>query len=174
MTQKNILVTIGNFFLYLFLQIVIFRNFNIMDTAYCFVYINFILLLPFEMSPLLIILLSCGYGFIVDIFYNTLGINMAASVLIGYLRLHLINVLTPRGGYDASAELTISSMGIQWMLIYSTILVFAHHLLLFILEAWGFTSIGLILSKTVMTTLLSLFVILLFQYLFTTSRRRSI
>lgn len=174
MTQRSIFTTIANFFIYLFLQIVIFRNFNIMDTAYCFVYINFILLLPFEFSPLLIILLAFGYGFVIDIFYNTLGVHMAASVMLGYLRLHMINLLTPRGGYDASSELSIASLGFQWMITYCISLVFAHHLFLFILEAWGFASIGDIFTKTFFTSLLTIFAVILFQYLLSPVRKRSI
>ena len=174
MTQRSLFSTIGNFFIYLFLQIVIFRNFNLMDTSYCFVYVNFILLLPFEFSPLLILTLAFGYGFIIDLFYNTIGVHMAASVLLSYLRLHIINTLTPRGGYDASSELTIASLGFQWMITYCSILIFAHHLFLFILEAWGFGSISILLSRTFFTSLLTLFAVILFQYLFSPVRRRSI
>ncbi len=174
MTQRSLFSTIGNFFIYLFLQIVIFRNFNFMDTAYCFVYVSFILLLPFEFSPLLILAMAFGYGFVIDIFYNTLGVHMAASVMLAYLRLHMINALTPRGGYDASSELTIASLGFQWMITYCSISIFAHHLFLFVLEAWGFGSIVLILSKTFFTSLLTLFAVILFQYLFSPVRRRSV
>ncbi|TAH26901.1 MAG: Rod shape-determining protein MreD [Cytophagales bacterium] len=173
MSQRSIFTTIGNFFVYLFLQIVIFKNFNILDTAYCFVYINFILLLPFEFPPLLIILLAFGYGFVIDIFYNTLGIHMSASVLLGFLRLHMINLLTPRGGYDASSEISLSSLGLLWMTYYCLILTFFHHLFLFFLEAWGFASFGTILAKTVSTSLLTIFTLLLFQYLFSPIRKKS-
>ena len=173
MSQRSIFTTVGNFLIYLFLQIVIFRNFNIMDTAYCFVYVSFILLLPFEFPPLMIILLAFGYGFIIDIFYNTLGVHMAASVMLGYVRLHIINTLTPRGGYDASTELSIASLGFQWIIVYCVVLVFVHHLFLFVLEAWGFGSLGTVLTKTFFTSLLTIFAVILFQYLLSPVRRRS-
>jgi hypothetical protein len=138
------------------------------------VYVNFILLLPFEVSSIALLLLACGYGFVVDVFYNTLGVHMSASVLLAFARLYVINLLTPRGGYDASSQLTLNYMGIQWMAIYSFILILIHHLALFFLEAWGFGSIWMVLLKTFFTALLTFFIGLIFQFLTSNNRRKTI
>jgi len=104
-------------------------------------------------------------GLCVDIFYNTLGIHMAACVLLGFMRPYVINFLTPRGGYDEGAELTVYSMGFRWLATYAAILVVIHHLALLMIEAWEFDIFFHTLFKALCSALFTLVVFFIFQYL---------
>ncbi len=165
MTGRTIVFNVIYFLLFLALQVIFFLNLSLANYAFCFVYIGFLLLLPVETPPLLLLLLSFLLGFSVDIFYNTLGIHTAACVLIGFMRPYVINFLTPRGGYDEGAELTVYSLGFRWLAIYAAVLAIIHHLTLFMIEAWEFSIFFHTLFKALCSALFTLVVYFLFQYL---------
>jgi hypothetical protein len=165
MNTRNIIYNLFYFLLFFMLQIFLFQNISLSSYAFCFIYIGFILSLPIDTPHLLLMIIGMGIGLIIDIFYSTLGIHTASCVLVAYMRPHIINILTPRGGYDAGAQLSISSLGFQWILTYATILIFIHHLALFFLESWGFNAFFFTLLKTLCSSFFTLTVFILFQYL---------
>jgi hypothetical protein len=169
-STSNILSLILHFLLFLGLQVLIFKNLALYNYALCFIYIGFILLLPFDIPSLLLLLLAFFLGIIIDIFYDTLGIHAASCVLIAYMRPHIINLLTPKGGYDKGTEVSIFSLGFKWIFTYAVILIFIHHLTLFLIEIWGVKLIGPLLIKTTASAAFTLIVFTLFQYLFQSSR----
>ena len=171
MKQQSILFSIFNLLFFFCLQILIFRNIALFNFAFCFVYVGFILLIPIEFPTLLTIILAFAFGFSIDIFYDTIGIHMASCVFIAYIRPYVINFLTPRGGYDANTDISVSYMGFQWFLTYAAILVFIHHFILFFIESWGFGLVFRMLAKTILSTGFTLFVVILFQYLFSPAKK---
>lgn len=166
MKTKNIFLIFLYFILFFAAQILIFRNVALFNFAFCFIYIGFIILLPIEFPVMLILLISFFYGLMVDIFYDTMGIHTAATVLIAYMRSYIINLLTPRGGYDTSTEISIPSLGLQWFATYALILIAIHHFSLFLVESWGMSVALRMIGKTVLSSIFTLVVLILFQYLF--------
>jgi len=110
-------------------------------------------------------------GIITDMFYDTVGIHAAASVLIAYLRPVIVSILTPRGGYDNGMQPTLREMGLEWFIVYAFVIVFIHHLALFFLEAGGFDMFLFTMGKVFMSSLFSVLFIILLQYLFYSPRR---
>ena len=110
-------------------------------------------------------------GFIVDMFYESIGLHAFACVLIMYLRNYWLNSVTPQGGYDSNASPSLAMSGIQWFVIYATPLVFIHHCALFFMEAGGFGMFGFTLWKAIASTLFTMTVILIAQFLFPGRRR---
>src|SRR5690606_33335431 len=105
------------FFLYLGLQVVIMKHVVLFHTAFCFIYVAYLLLLPVEVNPLVLMGLGFTLGFTIDIFYDSLGMHAMASVLIMYLRNYWLKLITPQGGYDSNAVPVLSMNGVQWFLI---------------------------------------------------------
>lgn len=171
MRGNNILTQAAYFFLFMGMHILIFKNLSLFNYAPCFIYVGFILLLPFSTPPILLISLAFISGLIIDIFYDTIGINAAACVLVAYIRPYIINLLTPKGGYDKGVDVTVQTLGFQWLVSYAAIIIFIHHLTLFILELWGIKLFFNLLGKTVVSTLFTLFVFILFQYLLLKPRK---
>ncbi len=159
------------FFIYVLVQVVLLQNVILFDTAFCFLYIAFLLLLPVDMGKLGLMALGFVTGFIVDIFYDSLGIHAAASVAIMYLRNYWLNLITPQGGYDSGTSPTIDQNGWQWFVGYILPLVFIHHLILFFIEAYGFGLFGFTLLKAIMSTLFTTMVIIIVQYVFYKRKR---
>jgi hypothetical protein len=110
-------------------------------------------------------------GFTVDIFYDSMGLHALATVMMAYLRNYWLSAITPQGGYENNATATIAANGLQWFLVYSLPLVFLHHLVLFFVEASGFTMFWYTMLKIVASLLFTMSVIVLLQFL-TPQRRR--
>jgi len=162
MTRDNLLSYFLYFIAFTLLQAIFFRNFILFNTAFCFIYVAFILLLPLETGPILLMLLGFIMGVTIDIFYSSLGLHAAACVLIAYLRPHWISMLTPKGGYEAGAQLSLGSMGFSWFLTYSFALIFIHHFALFYIEANGFQFFFFTFSKVFFSSLLTMTVVMIF------------
>ncbi len=167
----SIIAQVFYFLIYVLLQVVLMQNVVLFDVAFCFLYIGFLLLLPFEAGAVRLMILGLLMGLCVDIFYNSFGIHAAASVFIMYLRPHVVSVLAPRGGYETGMTPKLKIMGVEWFAAYSLILIFLHHLVLFFVEAGGFEMFFYTLIKVVASTIFTFVVILIIQYLFYSSKR---
>jgi len=166
MSNRTYITVIISFFLYVLFQVLLLKNFILFDTAFCFLYVAFILLLPLEMGPLVLMMVAFLMGFTVDVFYDSLGINAAACVFVAFLRPYWLNIITPRGGYEEIVIPNLKTMDFGWFFTYSLPIIFVHHLVLFYLEAGGFQLFFFTLSKVFFSTILTFFVIVLTQYLF--------
>ena len=162
----NNLSSIINAVVYFLLQIIFIRHWALFDTAFCFVYISWLLFLPITMNPLLQMLIGFGYGFFIDLFYDTVGIHSACCVLLAYARTSITSLIKPSGGYDANAKPMLSYMGVQWFFTYTFLLTTIHHLPLFFIEAWGLDMWLFTFFKALSSILFTSSTIILFQYLF--------
>ena len=161
------------FVVFLGLQILLLRNLVLFNTAFCFLYIGFLLFLPIQMPKVMLLLLAFVSGITVDIFYDTIGINAAAALLLAYLRPYVLLVLTPRDDYEKSDSVNVHVMGWRWFSVYTLFLVFIHHLALFFLELGSFREVGFTLVKVAVSTIFTFLVLVIIQLLFFSTRRAS-
>ncbi len=171
MSRVSILQIIS-FFIYLLYQVLILQNVVLFHTASCFLYIAFLLLLPVEMNTLALMAIGFVMGLTVDMFYDSVGLHAFACVMIMYLRSYWLNNLTPQGGYDTNDSPSLALNGVQWFMVYATPLVFIHHAALFFAEGGGFSLFWFTLWKIITSTLFTLIVILIAQFLFPSRRQR--
>lgn len=141
------------------------------DTAFCYVYVAFLILLPFEIRPVLLMIIAFLCGIMIDIFYDSLGIHAAACVLIAFIRPFWTKTVPPRGGYEMGMKPTIRIMGFSWFLTFTLPLILIHHLVLFFVEAGGLHLFGFTLVKVISSTILTFLVMVILQYLFYRSTR---
>lgn len=160
-----------SFFIYLLVQVVLMKNLVLFDTGFCFVYVAYLLFLPIETNPLVLMGVGFGLGFMVDVFYDSLGLHASTMVFIGYIRNYWLARITPQGGYEGGSDPTLAMNGLQWFIVYTFPLIFLHHLALFFLEAWSFHLLGYTLLKVFVSTIFTFTIILLFQYLRPERRR---
>ena len=174
MIKKSEVILLLSFFGYLFLYIFLFKNIVLFDQAFCFIYLAFLLSVPIETNRILAMFIGLFTGFIVDVFSDSLGIHAAACVLLMHARYYMLAWSTPQGGYDSGSMPSVSSMGLQWYITYSLPLILVHQLSLFYIEAGGASTFFYTLSKVLLSTLFTLFVIVLFQYLLGRTSKRSL
>jgi hypothetical protein len=154
-----------SFFIYVLAQVLLLKNLVLFNTGFCFVYVAFILLLPIETSTLVLMSLGFIMGFVIDIFYNSLGLHALTMVFVAYLRNYWLSAITPQGGYDLGTVPNLKANGLQWFLVYMMPLVFIHHLTLFLVESAGFTLFWYSMLKTITSLLFTMTIIVVLQYL---------
>ena len=147
-------------------QVLLFKNLVLYDQAFCFAYVLLFLVLPLDMSKILQLALGMIIGLTIDMFYNTLGVHAAACVFLAYTRIYWARIMTPSGGYDAIAKINVQTQGFERFITYSFPLIFVHSVLLFFIEAAGFTLFWQTLSKAFYSSVFTMVVILIIQYLF--------
>lgn len=159
------------FFVYLLYQVMILQNVVLFHTAFCFLYVAYLLLLPVETNPLALMGIGFLMGFSVDMFYESIGLHAFACVFVMYVRNYWLSSITPQGGYDSNVTPSMALGGFQWFVVYALPLVFVHHLMLFYMEAGGFGMFWFTLWKTIVSTFFTTLVILIAQFLFPGRRR---
>ena len=170
MTRSGILL-VFYFFFYLLIQVMLLKNLVLFNTAFCFLYVAFILFLPIETNVVALMVIGFFTGFLIDIFYDSLGVHASALVTISYLRNYWLGVITPQGGYDANSTPTLEANGAQWFLVYTIPMILLHHIILFLVEAGGFHGFGYTSLKILFSVLFTMIVLVILQML-TTERRR--
>jgi hypothetical protein len=171
MSRINI-IQIISFFIYLLYQVLILKNIVLFNTAFCFLYVAYLLFLPVETNPLLLMVMGFIMGLSIDMFYDSLGLHAFACVFIIYTRNYYLSAITPQGGYDSNATPSITTNGMQWFLVYTIPLVFLHHSILFFVEAGGFGMFWFTLLKILTSTIFTTLVTVIVQYLFPSGRYR--
>ncbi|MGE0087930.1 MAG: rod shape-determining protein MreD [Bacteroidales bacterium] len=169
---KQIPRLIINFIILVFLQVLILNNIQLGGYVNPYVYILFILILPFETPKWLLLVLGFLLGLSIDLFSNTIGMHSSATVFIAFLRPIVLKIISPRDGYDTETYPTVSFYGVNWFIKYSAILVFAHHLFLFYIEVFRFSGFFSTLLRVILSSLISLLIIFISQYFYRRDIRR--
>ncbi|MFS8617745.1 MAG: rod shape-determining protein MreD [Solitalea sp.] len=166
------ILNIVRFFVLVLFQVLFLKNFSLYNLAIPWFYILFILLLPLQISNFLLFVLSFLLGLSVDMFSNSPGMHAAACTVLAFCRILLLRTITPRDGYEMAVEPGIKDMGLRWFLIYSSVLVLVHHLILFNLEVFRLSEFLISSVKAISSAVFTIFLIILSQYLFTGKRNR--
>ena len=83
-------------FLFLvFIQVLVFNNIQVSGLINPYIYVIFILLLPFETPKWAILGLAFLLGISVDLFTNTPGMHSTATVLMAFLRPYVLSIIAP-------------------------------------------------------------------------------
>ncbi len=169
--NRSVIIQFISFFFYLLFQVLVLKNLVLFNVAFCFLYIVFLLSLPIDINPLLLMVIGFLLGISIDTFYDSLGLHAFAMVLVAYLRNYWIAAITPQGGYDSGTLPVLDTNGIQWFLVYTIPLIFVHHFVLFFWEAAGFTNFWFTFLKVISSVMFTLMVILILQFTFGNRRR---
>ena len=170
--SKVVLTNVLRFAVLIFIQAFLLKNIGYYNLAVPFLYILFILLLPFVISNFLLFLLSFLTGLTVDIFYDTPGINAAACTVLALVRVLFISITVQRQGFENEPEPRLGIMGFRWFFFYSVLLTLFHHITLFLLETFSFSSLNYTLVRVVLSTVLTVFLILVAEFIFFRKRER--
>ncbi|MRT91682.1 rod shape-determining protein MreD [Ancylomarina sp. 16SWW S1-10-2] len=160
-----ILKNIIRFIVLILLQVTVFNNIQLSGFINPYLYILFILLLPFETPPWLLLVLAFFTGLSIDIFSNTIGIHASACVFMAFLRPFVLNIVSVRDNYDCNIEQGLSVYGFSWFFKYALILTLAHHSFLFIVEVFSFNNFGDTLIRIILSTIFTLVLVITSQFI---------
>ncbi len=143
------------FIVLVLVQVLILNNINFLGFINPYLYILFIITLPINLARSYLLLIAFVLGLSIDIFTGTLGMHACATVAAAFVRAPLIKFFAPR---DSNYELESPSMrnfGTLNFIYYAALMVFVHHTVLFMVDAFSFHRIGytilLILSNVIFT-----------------------
>lgn len=152
------------FTLLILLQVLLFNNIQFSGYVNPYVYLMFILLLPFEIPPWLLLLLSFATGMLIDLFSGSPGMHSSATLLTGFVRPYVLRIISPRDGYEASLNPSMLVYGFKWFFFYTLIMVLVHHTTLFYLEVFSFIDFFRTLLRVLLSSVFSITFILLFEF----------
>ncbi|HIB38599.1 rod shape-determining protein MreD [Mesonia sp.] len=163
--NKLISPNIIRFCVLVLLQVLILSNINFLGFINPYLYVLFILLLPFTLNQWKVLLYAFLIGIIIDVFQDSGGINAAASLVAAFFRPYILKF-----AFGVSYEfqtIKFYQTPIAQRFTYITLIVFTHHLVLFSLTYFNFSYIVEIFKSTlfsgVFTIILCLIVMVLFR-----------
>ena len=159
---RNILRFIG----LLIAQVFVFDNIRLGNYIHPYIYVLFVMLLPFDTPKWRLLIDGFLIGIAVDIFNGTPGLNAAATVFMAFMRPYIIGITSRKSDIEDKNEPSVSEMGLKWFLVYSLLLLILHNLVLFSLEAFSINLLGLVMLEVLLSVPVSLCVLILIIYVF--------
>jgi hypothetical protein len=154
------------FVVLILVQVLVLNHINFFGYLDPYLYVLFILLLPFEIPGWMLLISAFLLGLGIDLFSGTSGIHAAASVFMAFCRPAVINLLESSKEIEPGMEPGIRQMGFSWFFVYAIILIFLHHLVVFYLEIFRFSEFFFTLYRVLINTLFTLALVILSLYLF--------
>lgn len=169
--SRTYLLIISRFILLVALQVLIIDHINLGGYINPPLYVLFILLLPFDVSGSFLLISSFLLGMTIDIFSNSTGLHAGSSVLMAFMRPYMIKLVGSPAEYEDHFKPGIEDMGVRWFVAYAGVMILWHQLAFSLLESFYLSEIGNIVLRMLLTTLVTVLVILVVDYLFLTRRK---
>jgi rod shape-determining protein MreD len=145
-------------------QLLVFNNIEFSGYINPYVYVLFILLLPFTTPKLIMLFCAFALGLILDLFMGTPGVHSSATVLMAFSRPTVMSMYSPREGYQTGTFPRLNEFGTEWFIKYTVTLVLIHHFALFYLEVFSFHHFFSTLLRAFLSTILTSLIIIFSQY----------
>lgn len=150
---------IGRYILVMILQVLLFDQLQLLGVCHPYIYVLCLLMMPITLSHSADMIIGAVVGLIMDIFCNSMGIHTAACIFIMFIRPYLIGAIV-NDKDRLNEQISLRSLGMEALLRYVVILVVIHHLIVFLLAAWNWAHIGFVLVETLVSSLVTIFIII--------------
>jgi rod shape-determining protein MreD len=150
-------------------QVLVFNNINFLGNINPYPYILFILLFPINNNRTLFIFLSFMLGLFVDLFSDSGGIHAAACVTIAFIRPPVLKFAF--GMIYEHQTIKFNNTEFSNRIVYFSILVVIHHLIMFLLEIFNISNIIFVLQKTLFSSIFTILICALISILFSNKQR---
>lgn len=151
------------------MQILLFNHVYLVDMVIPFVYVLFIMILPYNISRYLLMFIAFFYGLTLDVFSSTWGLHAAATTFLAYVRPGIIRMVSNRD-YSELNEAPGAHNGFLWFLKYTLMCVLLHHTFLYFAESFSLVSFISTSSKVLVGTVFSAFLVMVVEYISTKSK----
>ncbi|MBR2285571.1 MAG: rod shape-determining protein MreD [Paludibacteraceae bacterium] len=150
---------IGRYLLIMVLQVLLFDQLQLWGACHPYIYVLCLLMMPITLPHSADMLIGAFAGFIMDIFCNSLGVHMAACILLMYIRPYLIGVIV-NDKDRLNEQISLHSIGMEALLKYTVIMVLIHHLTVFSLAAWSWSHMGFVLLETIVSSTITILIVI--------------
>lgn len=150
---------IGRYILVMLLQVLLFDQLQLLGVCHPYIYILCLMMMPVTLPHNVDMIIGALVGVVMDIFCNSLGVHTAACILIMFIRPYIISSMV--NDIDRLNEaISMHVLGVKNMIKYVLILVFVHHAVVFLLAAWSWSHIGFVLIETIVSGIITSFIII--------------
>lgn len=156
--MKNVVEFLLWFLGLVLFQVLLFNNIQVAGVINPFLYVYFIIALPIHINRISLVGIGFVMGIVIDMFSNTWGIHAMATTFVAYLRPYILRLISTQEEQDRIMP-RFRTMGGNY-LKYIVLIVFIHHLSLFLLEAFSFKYFWLVLLKSLVSTLITIILVL--------------
>lgn len=146
-------------------QVIVLNNIQISGFINPYIYILFIMLLPFNMPGYFLLPVAFLTGLTIDIFGNTPGIHSGATVLLAFVRPALVQLISTRELLEKGVTPDMNQLGVASFIKYTIIAVLLHHLVLFFAGAFSFGDILSTILRWIISSAFSILIILGSQFI---------
>lgn len=147
-----------SFLFFMLLQVTVLNNITILGWATPYLYIYYILILPTKIPKGLLFTLSFLMGFSLDVFCNTPGMHIIATLITAALRTTALLLFFSNEEIESSSP-SAFSYGLWRFILYASSLVFVHHFVLLVIESFVLTDIWMLIEKIILSVLFTSFLI---------------
>jgi len=151
------------FIVYVSLQTLVIDHIHLFGIVTPFVYLYVILKFRMNISRSSVILLSFLLGLIIDVFSNTFGIHAASCAFIGFIRNPLLGQFVDMKELPDGSAPSFRLFGFGKFLRYTMIMVTLHHLLLFLIDSFGFYQPALLITRLLSSIFLTLILVCIIE-----------
>lgn len=148
------------------LQVLVLNNIKLGGYINPYVYILFIMLLPFEIPSWVLLVLGFLTGLTIDAFMGTLGMHSTATLFIAFMRPFILSNISTQDTADKKGSPTLSMKDISWFVKYALLFVFIHHFVLFYIESFTFIHFFSTLLRVIMSSITTAVFIIIGQFFF--------
>jgi len=149
---------------FLLIQIYILNEVLFASYINPFLYLIVLIIMPFKTPKWYLLIYAFTFGFLIDVFSGNLGMHSTACLILAILKETISKITVPHNIIEENDELTIQKIGSKSFILFTTILVFIHHLILFVLEHAGFNF--QIIVKIILSTIFTCLIISISQLFF--------
>ena len=135
-------------------------------------YVAFIILLPMEIAPLLLLTLGLLMGVTMDVFMGTAGINTIATLFVASCRPTLLNLLAGKDEVKDGGIPNVNRLGIKKFIKYASFMVLLHSTVFFIFETLSLHFFYLTLLRILLSSAVTLLLVYFCQRLFSVNRQK--
>ena len=150
---------IGRYMIVMLLQVLLFNQLQLWGVCHPYIYILCLLMMPITLPLWVEMVIGAAAGLIMDVFCNSLGIHMAACILLMYIRPYLLGLIV-NDKERLNEQISLRNLGLGGLIQYVTILVLVHHMTVFTLAAWSWSHFGFVLLETAVSSILTILVII--------------
>lgn len=169
--NKTVLQII-RFVVLVLLQVLVINHICLGGYVHPYIYLIFILLLPFNTPKWQLLVLGFVLGLTVDLFTGTPGLHAGATTLMAFCRPSVISLISGNQKFENVQEPNLSQLDGMWFFRYVLCLVLIHHFALFFLESFSFSLIGQVLLRILLSVPVSIFLIMMGLYIFKSEKKR--
>lgn len=150
--------------LLILIQVGLLNNIGLWGLINPFIYIFFVLMLPIATPRSLLMLLAFGTGLVIDVASNTGGLHAMSATLIAFLRPWWIKMIFEKSKYIDIKNFKIEETDTTSFILYSSLLIFIHHSLLYFVEAADISLFLYSFGKSIANSSLALLTFIGFRF----------